>query len=131
MKSLPVRALRLFAGALFLLAPLAPAGAFTDQQVTEIYKLLDDKGDGKVDRLEFDINKVRALFWRDQPPGTELTFEQTGLKREYFDKLDTNHDGKLSSFEMVDGVKFDDLDYGHKGYITKEDLRRYLTEVGR
>jgi Ca2+-binding EF-hand superfamily protein len=131
MKPRPSSALRLFVFLLFLLVPLAAAQAFTDKQVAEIYKLLDDKGDGKVDRLEFDINKVRALFWRDQPPGTELTFEQTALKREYFDKLDTNHDGKLSSFEMVDGLKFDDLDYGQKGYITKDDLRRFLTEVGR
>jgi Ca2+-binding EF-hand superfamily protein len=111
--------------------PWHGALAFTDEEVREIFKILDSNGDGKVDQIEFDRNKVAAIFRRAPTSSTAMTFEETKVNRAFFDAADTDHDGKLEGVEMLDALPFKRLDYDNKGYITLSDLRRFLTEIGR
>jgi hypothetical protein len=43
-----------------------------------------------------------------------------------FDKMDTNHDGKISYAEFMAAQKkhFEKLDLNHDGYITKDEMRQ-------
>jgi Ca2+-binding EF-hand superfamily protein len=107
------------------------ASAFTDKEITEIFKTLDTNGDGKVTREEYSANKV-TIIYRNVPAGnTNLTFKQTKLSRAFFDAADADHDGTLSPVEAMDALPFEAVDADRKGYITRDDLRRFLTRIGR
>ena len=107
------------------------AVAFTDEEVLEIFQLLDTNRDGRVDSAEFANNKVMVIF-RKQPKGdTIITFEETKVSREWFDKADTNQDGKLSGVEVLGALRFEVIDTRNKGYFTLKDLTRFLKTIGR
>src|SRR5215469_17253831 len=117
-----------------LLASLSAAGpalAYTDQEITEIFQMLDENHDGKVTREEYTVNKVMIIY-RNLPAGTgNLTFEQTKVSRAFFDAADANHDGTLSPVEIIDALPFEAVDLDNKGYFVLEDLRRFLNKIGR
>ncbi len=123
-----------FVAGAFLVASLwaiNPVWAYTEKEIERIFQMLDTNGDGKVTREEYSANKV-VIFYRKKPQGnTTLTFEETGLSRQFFDAADTDHDGTLSPLEMTDALPFEAVDVDHKGYITLDDLRRFLTRIGR
>jgi Ca2+-binding EF-hand superfamily protein len=113
------------------LSAISPSGAFTDKEITAIFRMLDTNGDGKVTREEYSTNKVMILY-RNAPKGnTTLTFEQTKVSRAFFDAADADHDGTLSPVEAMDALRFEAVDTDSKGYITLDDLRRFMTRVGR
>lgn len=113
------------------LPAIGPAWAYTDKEITQIFRMLDTNGDGKVTREEYSANKV-AILYRNAPKGdTTLTFEQTRVSRKFFDAADADHDGTLSPVEAMDALRFEAVDTDRKGYITLDDLRRFLTSIGR
>jgi Ca2+-binding EF-hand superfamily protein len=113
------------------LSALAPATAYTEKEITAIFRMLDSNGDGKVTREEYSANKV-AIIYRNVQGGTaNLTFEQTKLSRAFFDAADVDHDGKLSPVEIMDALPFEAVDTDRNGYITLDELRRFLTRIGR
>ena len=113
----------------------SPAAAFSDQEIESVFKKLDTDGDGKVTREEYDTNKVDVIY-RDAPANTNIatqwpTFKDTRVSRQYFDLVDTNHDGKLSPIEVMDALAFEKIDKDNKGYITRQDLQTFMKEIGR
>ena len=113
------------------LAATSPVSAYTDREIKKVFQTLDTNGDGKVTREEYSANKV-TIIYRNAPMGaTTLTFEETGLSRSFFDAADTDHDGTLSPLESIDALPFEAVDTDQKGYVTLEDLRRFMTRIGR
>ena len=105
--------------------------AYTDKEITDIFRMLDTNGDGKVTREEYSANKVKILY-RNNPKGdTTLTLDQTKVSRAFFDAADTDHDGTLSPVEAMDALRFEAVDTDKKGYISLDDLRRFLNRIGR
>jgi Ca2+-binding EF-hand superfamily protein len=109
----------------------APASAYTDKEIAAIFKTLDTNGDGKVTREEYSANKVAIIYRNVQGRSGNLTFQQTKLSRSFFDAADVDHDGTLSPVEIVDALPFEAADTDRKGYITLDDLRRFLARIGR
>jgi len=134
--------LTLSRGALFVLAALVaaltiprdPAIAFTERQVEQVFAKLDTNKTGRVDKAEYDENKVAAMFWTPKT-GTAslgaLTYNETQFNRAFFDAADTDHKGKLDGVDMIYALEFEKIDVEHKGYITLDDLRRFMRKAGR
>lgn len=73
-------------------------------------------------------NEVKIVYRNISMAGApNLTFEQKGLSRAFFDA----HDGTLDPVEITDALPFEAADPDHKGYILYEDLRRFLGRIGR
>jgi len=121
-----------FVGALTM--PWHPASAFTEKQVEEVFAKLDTNKTGRVDKAEYDENKVAAMFWTPKTGSAELgalSYEQTEFNRAFFDAADTDHKGKLDGVDMIYALEFEKIDLDHKGYITIDDLRRFMQTAGR
>jgi Ca2+-binding EF-hand superfamily protein len=115
---------------LSLIAAIDPVSAYTDTEVTEIFRVLDTNQDGKVTREEYAANKV-AVIYRNVPGGApNLTFDQTRVSRTFFDAADVNHDGVLSPTEIMNALPFEAVDPDNKGYFLLDDLRRFLKKIG-
>jgi hypothetical protein len=113
-------------------SPLGTASALTDQEVREIFRMLDTNGDGKITREEYSTNIVKLVYSHVPKAGAPpLTFEQTRLSRAFFDAADADHDGTLSPLEIMDALPFELADTAHKGYIDLEDMRRVLARIAR
>lgn len=121
--------------ALLLVAPLHPAAAFTDKEAKQIFDVLDPDHHGKVTKIEFEVNKMDAFFFRFSPTHTgemkSLTFEETRLSREFFDKADEGHDGHLDGVDINDAIHFEDVDTTRRGYFDFADLVVFLKKIGR
>jgi hypothetical protein len=81
------------------------------------------------------MNKMNAFYFRRRPDASgemkPLTFEDTGLSREFFDKADENHDGRLNGVEIIDAIRFRDIDTRGRGYIDFADLEAFLKKISR
>ena len=109
-----------------------PVFAHSNREVGNIFRMLDSNRDGKVSRTEYDLNKMDVIY-RNSRTDTEAgsTFKQTGLSRKFFDSADVDHDGRLSSLELIDAFQFDAIDTGNRGYLVLDDLRRFMKSIGR
>jgi hypothetical protein len=120
---------------LALLGTIAPAASYTDKQARQIFATLRPDSNGHVSKLQFAQTKLNAFYFRHRPSGDyemkPLTFEETGFSREFFDKADTDHDGTLDGVEMVDAIRFEDIDTKGRGYFDFSDLMSYLKKIGR
>jgi Ca2+-binding EF-hand superfamily protein len=119
----------------FLLALASThAFAFTDQQVRKVFEILDADKTGKVNKTEYDQNKVAAMFWQAKAGVAgigELRYEDTQFNKAFFDAADVDHKGTLDGVDMIYALQFEKIDVDHKGYITFDDLRRFMTKIGR
>jgi hypothetical protein len=130
----PAAFLLLLTGALATGVPVRPAFAFTEKQIDQVFAILDSNKTGKVDRAEYDQNKVAAMFWRAKTGDAglgELSYDDTEFNRAFFDAADTDHKGKLDGVDLIYALDFDKIDTDHKGYITLADLRRFMVKAGR
>ncbi len=130
---IPCRA-AIVAAAAILSSAILPCAAFTDKEAREIFTILDSERDGKVTLVEFQVNKVSAFFWRSRNERGEIknmTFEQTGLSREFFDKADIGHKGYLDGVDMTDAIRFEDVDVKKRGYFDYDDLVVFLKKIGK
>lgn len=124
--------------ALLMMAALSPvpAAAFTDKEIAQIFDMLDTDHDGKISRREYDANKIHA-FYRDVKSSATLRNmplkfdENTPVSRQFFDAADTNHDGVLTGGELADALPYTAIDRDAKGYITRDDLSRFLKSISR
>jgi hypothetical protein len=128
-------AIRALAVVISLMAWIGSAGAFTDGEMREIYRALDPDNRGQVTRIQFQINKMNAFYFRHQPTARwemkPLDFEETGLSRQFFDKVDKDHNGQIDSIEIIDAIRFEDIDLKRRGYFDFADLVIYLSKIGR
>ncbi len=120
---------------LALLGPIAPAGSFTDKEAREIFATLGPDRNGHVTRVQFEQTKLNAFYFRHRPSGDyemkPLSFEETGLSRAFFDKADTDHDGTLDGVEIVDAIRFENIDTKGRGYFDFSDLVAFLKKIAR
>jgi len=118
-----------------LLAPglLPRAAAYTDEEARRIFDILDSDHDGKVTKVEWEANKIDAFFFRQRqhPEDLRLRYEETGLSREFFDRADTTHKGYLTGLDMVDAIRFEDIDAKHRGFFDFADLVAGLKTISR
>jgi len=120
--------------ALFLSGWARPVTAFTDREAREIFEILDADHSGKVTNVEFQMNKIHALFFRHRDQNERvmrLTFEETGLSREFFDKADHDHKGYLDATDITYALRFEDIDTTQRGYFDYAELVAYLNKIGR
>ena len=103
---------------------------YTDREISKIFDMLDTNGDGRVTREEYSANKVKMVYRNMPTSATTLTFEQTKVSQAFFDSADSDHDGTLSPVEIMDALPFEAVDTDRKGYISPDDLRRFLERIG-
>jgi Ca2+-binding EF-hand superfamily protein len=120
---------------LALMGPISPAASFTDKEAREIFATLGPDSNGHVSRVQFEQTKLNAFYFRHRPTGDyemkPLSFEETGLSRAFFDKADTDHDGTLDGVEIVDAIRFEDIDTKGRGYFDFSDLVAFLKKIAR
>ncbi|WP_205880381.1 hypothetical protein [Lichenicoccus roseus] len=74
---------------------------------------------------------LSAVFAQDTPPTASSPALHAHRLQERFDAANTTHDGHLTLLQAQDGDlrmvanHFDDIDIGHKGYVTLNDVRHY------
>jgi hypothetical protein len=111
-----------------------PAFGFTEHQIDQVFAVLDSSKTGKVDRAEYDQNKVAALFPRVKNGSAgigELSYADTQFNRAFFNAADADHKGKLDGVDLIYASDFDKIDIDHRGYITLDDLRRFMKKAGQ
>jgi len=135
---LPQRLVRLapvLALAALLGWPAALAAGFTDKEARAIFDALDADHHGKVTRTDFNANKMNAFYFNRHPDESgqmkPLTFADTSLSREFFDKADQGHKGYLDPLDIIDAVRFEDIDTKRRGYFDYADLLAFLHKIGR
>ena len=130
--------LRGFRGVLAAAVAVAPfffsgsAMAFTDAEISEVFKVLDMNGDGKVDRTEFDVNKISIIYRNIKTdPIKGVAFEQTQISRAFFDSLDKDHNGLLRPIELNDALTFERIAGEGRPTFELADLSRFMKSIGR
>jgi Ca2+-binding EF-hand superfamily protein len=127
--------LTIWISALVCAIAIYPALAFNENDVRQVFKTLDEDGDGKVTREEYSSQKIFAIY-RNVPPSSNLLedndikFGQTKLSRDFFDASDTDKNGQLSPIEVIDAFHFERIDTLQRGFITIDDLRTFMKKIG-
>jgi Ca2+-binding EF-hand superfamily protein len=109
------------------------AEAKANRRFNRLFKMMDRDGDGKVTEKELTAYFDHLTELHKRVAAGAVTLSITDQSRGLFDLLDTNRDGRLSVREMRQAPKLiQQLDRGHKGYLTAEDLpHTYRLEVRR
>ena len=115
---------------------IGPSLAFTEKEIDAVFKALDEDKNGKISREEFDDKKVTVIYQNapitnDSLTSGDVEFKQTKLSRAFFDSADVDKNGRLSPIEVTDALNFERIDRQGKGYLTKEDLQVFMSQIGR
>ncbi len=116
--------------------PIASARAATKKSparpdARDRFEFVDENGDGRIDRQEFNFKKVRFLDWVDANNDGYLTMDETVLSEETYKQFDRDGDGKLSQLEFIGARIFDAIDKNRDGSVTYEELERILRTAGQ
>jgi EF-hand domain pair len=131
----PGRALaRLLGGALAIGAAwaLSDRADAADEDLREIFDILDEDSDGVVGRDEFARQKT-VVFFRaidDVDQDQRLGPEEVNIAPAAFADADLNGDGKLSGAEFVQArfTQFDAIDADDDQEMTFEELRGFIQQ---
>ena len=109
-----------------LLVVRAPANAEDPriQNARQLFKMLDDNGDGEVTFEEFQARKILTFTARDENQDNSLSFNEVRITREQFDAVDRNKDGKISGLEFVDSPfgQYETYDLNKDGSIDMQEF---------
>jgi len=109
-----------------VLAVGAPANAEDPriQNARQLFKMLDDNGDGKVTFEEFQAKKILTFTARDANQDNSLSLKEVRITREQFDAIDRNKDGKISGLEFIDSPfgQFETYDLNKDGAIEVQEF---------
>jgi Ca2+-binding EF-hand superfamily protein len=126
--------LRWLGGAFAIVATLAPSDRTraADEDVREIFGILDENGDGVVSREEF-MRQKTIIFFRsinDLDQDQRLSPEEIDVAPEAFADADLDGDGKFSGSEFVQArfVQFDVIDGDGDQEITFDELREVIEQ---
>ena len=113
-----------------LVGVLAQAQMTAPPDWKERFRIFDQKGDGRIDRAEFQEWMVDAFFQRDRGKKGYLTMEdvQGVMTPEIFKALSTKGDGKLWLPDFLNALfqDFQAMDTDHVGSITMEQIEKYI-----
>jgi hypothetical protein len=108
------------------------AWSFSDTEIADVFKMFDTQADGKITRMEFDVNRVRIVYRAvTTDPIAGVTFEQTKISRRFFDSIDSDRDGKLSPVEIYDGIRFENIASAGADSFSLDEFRRYMNSIGQ
>ena len=115
------------------------AGAAVQAQMTpqpdwkERFRAFDQKGDGRIDRAEFQEWMVDVFFQRDQGKKGYLTMDdvQGVMTPEVFKALSLKGDGKLWLPDFLNALfrDFDAMDTDRVGSITVTQIEAYIRKA--
>lgn len=111
---------------------LSDRAVAADEDVREIFGILDENGDGVVSRAEFARQKT-VVFFRaidDLDRDQRLGPEEVNVAPEAFADADLDGDGKLSGAEFVQArfTQFDAIDANDDQQVTFEELRDFIQQ---
>lgn len=98
-----------------------------------LFAVLDENGDGRIDRAEWQTRKMAIFYTRDVDNDFQVSRdEMPRLTRSRFDETDLNKDGFLSGYEFNQAPlsRFDDADEDGDGNITIGEFRGYMAKIG-
>jgi hypothetical protein len=103
-----------------------PTSAQSQFEPEKSFQLLDENGDGAVDRDEFQRHKTEIFFLALEAAGADqlLRPQDVRLTAEVFGQADINDDGLLSGAEFIQApfMKFESFDADSDGTITLEEF---------
>jgi Ca2+-binding EF-hand superfamily protein len=128
----PPRAILCLAACLIAIASLSNVvQAQAPSDPNEIFDMFDTNSDGKIDRTEFDVNKVQVISVFDANRNGQLERDETRMSDEAFNTADQDSDGAISGYEFVESPlgKFEAFDSDGDGLITREEFRAVVEDL--
>lgn len=115
-----------------IMAPSDGNAIVADEDIGEIFDILDEDGDGVVDQAEFLRQKTIVFFQsiNDLDQDERLSPEEINVAPEAFADADLDGDGKLSGSEFVQArfTRFEAIDANGDQRITFEELRDFTAQ---
>lgn len=101
------------------------AGSESVADSKRIFEIVDINKDGLVDRIEYRLNKMDALFIRDQNRDRHLSRKElSNMSAATFSAVDKDGDNLISGYEFnqADISKFEAVDLNNDGSITFDEF---------
>ena len=97
----------------------------------EIFRQLDEDGDGEVSRVEFQTRKVLLLDTRDVDKNNYITPDEALVTEAAFAEADADGDGRLSGLEWIGArfTDFDALDGNTNGSLTFDEIEAFAKPI--
>lgn len=107
-----------------------PAPAKTPE---EAFAVLDEDGNGQIDRAEWQTRKMAVFYARDADRNLELSRrELPGLAPDAFSKADLDRNGTISGYEFNQAPfsRFDDANTDDDEGVSVSEFRAYIEGGG-
>lgn len=95
----------------------------------EAFAVLDEDGNGQIDRAEWQTRKMAIFYLRDADQNLELSHaEVPGLAQEPFAKADLDRNGSLSGYEFNQAPfsRFEEADADDDAGVSVNEFRAYI-----
>ena len=99
----------LLAGASFIAIEAGTVARAAESEVEsrrEVFRMFDTDGDGKISRIEWELNNVNVIFRKTVHREAAIRREDTRLSQRAFNDLDRKHDGILDVHDIATAPPF-------------------------